>query len=60
MNSNIRNSFFISALLIIALTLVGCSGSSNNSDSGSRRYDLEDCGWVHDQGKRDPERCALR
>jgi len=35
MNGNIRNSFFISALLIIALTLVGCSSSNDNSDSGS-------------------------
>ena len=35
MNGNIRNSFFISALLIIALTLVGCSSSNDNSDSGT-------------------------
>jgi len=35
MNGNIRNSFFISALLIIALTLVGCSSSNDNSDSGN-------------------------
>jgi uncharacterized protein DUF5666 len=35
MNGNLRNSFFISSLLIMALTFFGCSSSNDNSDNNN-------------------------